>query len=415
MTRSPGAPVLLAAGSVVSGVLAYVLFALVTRGLGATAAAPVSVLWTLWAVSGAAFTFPLQHWITRCLAAGREGDVRRSARRVATVVAVVAVAVGVLVWVLRGRLFGRDDAWFPVLVVLVVAGSAAVGVLRGGLAGRGRMAAVAWSLVAENAVRCLLVAALLVARVHDPVAHGLCLVAGSVVALWPSAWRFGGTGSGAATSRAGSLAFLGGAATGQLLAQGALTGGAVLLALLGGSPAEVTALFATLALFRAPYMVVLGTLPHVTHTVTGLVVAGEVATLRSLARRLAVLGSVTVALAAVLGWTIGPVLVRAVFGSTVEVGVGPAAVVATGCALALVNVVLMVGALAHDRPARVAAAWGLALVAGVVTLLALAATAPLDRVVAAFLVVEVAATVALAGVASAVLRTGREAGRRAEA
>jgi hypothetical protein len=273
------------------------------------------------------------------------------------------------------------------------------------------MAAVAWSLVAENAVRCLLVAALLVAQVHDPVVHGLALVAGSVVALWPSAWRFGGSGSGAS----GSLAFLGGAATGQLLAQGVLTGGAVVLALLGGSPAEVTALFATLALFRAPYMVVLGTLPHVTHTVTGLVVAGEVATLRLLARRLAVLGSATVALAAVLGWTIGPVLVRAVFGGTVEVGAGPAAAVATGCALALVNVVLMVGALAHDRPARVAAAWGLALVAGAATLVALAATAPLDRVVAAFLVVEVAATLALAGVASAVLRTGRTAGRSAEA
>jgi hypothetical protein len=189
----------------------------------------------------------------------------------------------------------------------------------------------------------------------------------------------------------------------------------VVLAVLGGSPAEVTALFATLALFRAPYMVVLGTLPHVTHTVTGLVVAGEVATLRRLARRLAVLGSATVALAAVLGWTIGPVLVRAVFGGTVDVAAGPSAAVATGCALALVNVVLMVGALAHDRPARVAAAWGLALVAGAATLVALAATAPLDRVVAAFLVVEVAATLALAGVASAVLRTGRTAGRSAEA
>ena len=405
------APVLLAAGSVVSGLLAYVLFALVTRGLGATAAAPVSVLWTLWAVAGAAFTFPLQHWITRCLVAGREGDVRSSAGRVATVVAVVAVAVGVLVWVLRERLFGRDDAWFPVLVVLVVAGSAAVGVLRGGLAGRGRMAAVAGSLVAENAVRCLLVAVLLVAQVHDPVAHGLALVAGSLVAVWPPAWRFGGPGSG----DAGSLAFLGGAATGQLLAQGVLTGGAVLLALLGGSPAEVTALFATLALFRAPYMVVLGTLPHVTHTVTGLVVAGEVATLRSLARRLVVLGSATVALATVLGWAIGPALVRAVFGATVEVGAGQAAVVATGCALALVNVVLMVAALAHDRPARVAASWGLALLAGAVALPVLGGTAPVDRVVAVFLVVEVAATGALAGVASAVLRSGRTAGRSAEA
>jgi O-antigen/teichoic acid export membrane protein len=394
-----GAPLLLAAGSVVSGVLAYVLFALVTRGLGAVTAAPVSVLWTVWALAGAAFTFPLQHWITRSLTAGRETDVRSSGARVGAVVAGAALAAGGLSWIVRERLFQREDAAFPVLVALVVVGSAAVGVLRGGLAGRGRMAAVAWSLVAENALRCVLVAVLLLADVHDPVAHGLCLVAGSLVALWPGAWRFEAAGEG----RAGSLAFLGGAATAQLLAQGVLTGGAVVLALVGGSPAEVTAMFATLALFRAPYMVVLGTLPQVTHHVTGLVVAGEIRTLRSLARRLAVLGAATVAVGTVLGLVVGPLLVAAVFGGTVEVGAGVAAVVAAGCALALVNVVLMVGALALERPGRVAGAWGLAVVAGA-TVLLLTAIEPVERVAYAFLTAEVVATVLLAVAASSVLR-----------
>ena len=393
---------LLAAGSVVSGVLAYVLFALVTRGLGAVAAAPVSVLWTVWALAGAAFTFPLQHWITRCLVAGREPDVRASTRRVGAVVAGAAVAAGGLSWVARERLFQRDDAAFPVLVVLVVLGSAAVGVLRGGLAGRGRMAAVAWSLVAENAVRCVLVAVLLLAQVEDPVAHGLCLVAGSLVALWPGAWRFAAAGTG----WAGSLAFLGGAATAQLLAQGVLTGGSVVLALLGGSPGQITAMFATLALFRAPYMVVLGTLPQVTHHVTGLVVAGDLRTLRARARQLAVLGAATVALGSVVGVLVGPLLVRAVFGGTVEVGQAVAGLVAAGCALALVNVVLMVGALAFDRPGRVATAWGLAVAAGAVALLP-AAYGPAGRVATAFVTTEVAATVLLAVVASAGLRTAR--------
>lgn len=402
MTRRR-APLLLAAGSVVSGLLAYVLFALVTRGLGAVAAAPVSVLWTVWALAAAAFTFPLQHWIARCLTAGREGDVRGSAGQVGVIVVAAAVATGGLAWVFRDRLFHRDDAWFPVLVVLVVLGSAAVGVLRGALAGRGRMGAVAWSLVAENALRCVLVAVLLAAQVHDPVAHGLCLVAGSLIALWPGAWRFGGP----TTDRPGSLAFLGGAATGQLLAQVVLTGGAVVLALLGGSPAEITAMFATLALFRAPYMVVLGILPQVTHHVTGLVVAGDHPALRSLARRLAVLGALTVALGAVIGATAGPLLVRAVFGGTVDVGAGVAALVATGCALALVNVVVMVGALALDRPGRVAGAWGLAVLVGAVALLATTAYVPVERVAFAFLATEVAAAAFLAVTASTVLRAGR--------
>lgn len=403
MSAGRRASLLLAAGSVVSGVLAYVLFALVTRGLGATAAAPVSVLWTVWALAGAAFTFPLQHWITRCVTAGREGDVRGSAGRVAVVVVAAALATGGLAWVFRDRLFHRDDAWFPALVVLVVLGSAAVGVLRGGLAGRGRMAAVAWSLVLENALRCALVAVLLALQVHDPVAHGVCLAAGSLVALWPGAWRFGAPGEG----RAGSLAFLGGAASGQLLAQGVLTGGAVVLALLGGAPAEITAMFATLALFRAPYMVVLGTLPQVTHHVTGLVVADDVPALRSLARRLGVLGAGVVGLGSLIGATVGPALVRAVFGGTVDVARDVAGVVVAGCALALVNVVLMVGALTLDRPGRVAAAWGLAVLAGAVVLLATARVEPVDRVAFAFLATEVAATVLLAGAASSVLRARR--------
>ena len=393
----------LAVGSVVSGVLAYVLFALVTRGLGADAAAPVSVLWTVWALAGAAFTFPLQHWITRCLTAGRAGDVRSSAGRVGAVVATASLAAGGLAWAFRERLFHRDDAWFPALVVLVVLGSAAVGVLRGGLAGRGRMTAVAWSLVAENALRCVLVALLLLAQVHDPVAHGLCLVAGSLIALWPPAWRFSGAGE----RGAGSLSFLGGAATGQLLAQGVLTGGAVVLALLGGSPAEVTAMFATLALFRAPYMVVLGTLPQVTHHVTGLVVAGDLPALRSLARRLAVLGVVVVALGATIGGAAGPALVRAVFGDTVDIGHDDAALIAGGCALALVNVVLMVGALALDRSGRVAAAWGLAVVPGAAVLLSTTWLPPLEAVAFAFIASEAAATVLLAVVASSVLSARR--------
>ena len=67
------------------------------RGLGAGAAAPVSVLWTQWAFAGAAFTFPLQHWITRSVGAGHEGDVRRAAGRVSLLVLVAALLLGVLV------------------------------------------------------------------------------------------------------------------------------------------------------------------------------------------------------------------------------------------------------------------------------------------------------------------------------
>ncbi|MCF6379262.1 hypothetical protein L2K70_16750 [Nocardioides KLBMP 9356] len=402
------APVALAGGSVVSGLLAYVLFALVTRGLGAEAAAPVSVLWTQWTFAAAALTFPLQHWITRSTVAGHEGSVRRAAPRVAAVVVATSLVLGLVAWLLRDRLFHRDDAWFPVLVVAVTLASAAVGVVRGGLAGRGRFVAVAWSLVAENALRCVLVTGLLVAEVHDPVVHGVALVAGGLVAAWPSAWRLGRAGDTAGD--AGAFAFLGGAAGAQVVGQGVLTGGAVLLALLGGSPLEVTAMFAALALFRAPYMVVLGTLPQLTERVTTHVVTGAVDRLRLLARRLAVVTVVAVPLAGLFGWALGPWLLRLVFGSTVDVGAGVAGVIASACTLAVANVVVMVAALAGDRPLRVVGAWAAAVLAGAIAVVVLAGWAPVARTATAFLVTEAAATLALAVVARGSLRLG-QAGR----
>src|SRR3954451_15530908 len=136
MIRANRGSAALALGSLASGLLAYLLFALITRGLGAEAAAPVSVLWTLWAFAGAAFTFPLQHWITRSVGAGHEGDVRRAAARVSLLVLTASVALGVLSWLVRDQLFHREDAWFALMVVLVTLGSAVIGAVRGGLGGR---------------------------------------------------------------------------------------------------------------------------------------------------------------------------------------------------------------------------------------------------------------------------------------
>jgi O-antigen/teichoic acid export membrane protein len=214
----------LALGSAGTGLLAYVVFAMLTRGLASDAAAAVSVLWTYWAFAGAALTFPVQHWITRTVAAGAEGVVRRSAKRVSLAVLACAVVAGGVSWVLRDALFHREDAWFPVMVALLTVGSALIGVVRGGLSARGRFGAVAVSLLAENGLRCVLVGGLLLLGITDAVAHGLCLVAGqAVVVLWPSAFRYGTAIT--STAATGPFAFLTGAGAGQLVSQAVLTGG----------------------------------------------------------------------------------------------------------------------------------------------------------------------------------------------
>ena len=168
----------LAIGSAVSGLLAYLVFALTTRGLGAEQAGPVSVLWSYWAFAGAAFTFPIQHWVAHSVTAHGEVSVRRSVPLLSLVILGSSLVLGGLAWLARESLFHRSDAWFPVMVAAITFGSALIGGMRGGLSARGRFVAVAWSLVAENGVRCAAAGVLLAAGDRRVVDYGLCLVAG---------------------------------------------------------------------------------------------------------------------------------------------------------------------------------------------------------------------------------------------
>ncbi len=90
----------------------------------------------------------------------------------------------------------------------------------------------------------------------------------------PTALRF----EGPAPADVSPLAFLGNVAGGTVIAQSVLTGGPVVLSLVGGTRAEVTSLFTALALFRAPYIVALGLAIRVTAHLTDLAAAGTVGT-----------------------------------------------------------------------------------------------------------------------------------------
>ena len=377
---------LLAVGSGVSGLLAYVFFALVTRALGSERAAPVSVLWAYWSFASAALTFPLQHWVTRTLQASGEGDVRRALPRVLRIVAVVALVAGLVAALLREQLFGGGWA-FPVLVGAVSLGAAAVGYVRGVLGGRHRFALVGASLVAENGVRCVAAAVAMVAGVDNAAGYGTCLLIGYVAAMaWP-VFRLDRAG---ASHTDTSVGFLSGAAGGQLVAQAVLTGGPVVLALAGGSPAQVTALFAGLALFRAPYTLALGTVAPLTSLFTRLVVERRADRLRTFRLQTLAAGAVAVVAGLVLGWLLGPWLLRTIFGADVRLSGAICAVLAVASAAAMVNLVGTVMVMAHDRTSTLLVAWLLALVPGALWLV-LAPGSVLAVTAGAFLVVEVAA------------------------
>jgi O-antigen/teichoic acid export membrane protein len=407
MTSARRNTIALAVGSAVSGVLAYLVFALTTRALGPTAAAPVSVLWSYWAFAGAAFTFPLQHWVARTATAQGEGSVHAALPRIAAVMAVASVLLGVAAWVLRGDLFA-GSAGFPVMVAMVTVGSALIGVVRGGLSARHRFVSVAWSLVTENGIRFVGVFVLLVTGVHSAAAYGLCLVAGHLAAfLWPSALRYGRERSGDGGSN--PLAFLAGAGVGQLIAQTALTGGPVLLALTGGAQSQVTTLFAAMALFRAPYMLALGMVAQLTARLSHLAVSGQTAALSRM-RNVVLGGTVVLVVVAAAGaaW-LGPEVLRLVFGDDVVLGPGQAAIVAAGCTLAVSSLVLAIGSLARNRAPSVARAWVAAVAVGAVGFVLMSGHDPLDRTVWTFLVIEAAALSALVLVDARASASSRQA------
>jgi O-antigen/teichoic acid export membrane protein len=336
----------------------------------------------------------VQHWITRTVTAHGDGAVRRTLPRLAVVTLAISLGAGLLAAAAREALFERDDLWFPLLVALVTLGSAVTGVTRGVLAARHRFVEVGASLVVENSIRCAAAAGLLAAGSESPVAYGVALVAGHLMVLiWPSAFRLAATQRSASTSSA--RGFLAGAGAGQLLHQVVLTGGPVALALSAGSQREVTALFAALSLYRAPFTLALGVVPQLTARATALVVDRRNEAVRRLTRTAALLAVAGAAAAGVGAALVGPSLIELVFGGGVRIGAAPSGWVAVGSTLAVGNLVLMVIALAEERAAQVARVWAGAGLLALALLLALVMVDPLPRTVAAFVVAEVVALLAL--------------------
>jgi O-antigen/teichoic acid export membrane protein len=169
----------------------------------------------------------------------------------------------------------------------------------------------------------------------------------------------------------------------------------VLLALRGGTPAEVTALFAGLALCRAPYTLAIGLVSPLTGRLTALVVDGRLSELRRVQTFVWTGTAFLSALGGLLGALIGPWLLRSIFGAQVVLSRPVAALLAVGSAVALANLVQTVALLAHNRSGAVTRAWLVGLAGGTAVEL-LVASDPLDQTAVAFAVTEVVAFVAFA-------------------
>lgn len=385
----------LAVASLTSGVLAYVVFAVVTRALGPDGAAPVAVVWTWWSLTAAAITFPIQHWITRAVALhGGFRAARSVLPLVALIIIVLAGVTGLAAWMLRRQLFADDGFAFPLSIVALTLGAALMGLVRGGLGARERFGSLALTMLAENGARCAGVSALWALNVKAPAAYGAVIVTALMAAfLWPRALMFPGSGDTLAGGRRAAVSLLTGASSGQLLAQTVLTVGPVVLAVIGGAPRDITVLFLGLAVYRAPYIVAIGVVPQLTGRLTRLVDQGHREELARVRRALATLTLGAAAGAVGIGWWIGPPLIRAVFGPDVDLPVDTSVLLAVGSVFAVGTLIASVLVIATGRTRWSTAAW-LAGIGGGASVLVTDLNA-LDRIAVAFLVAHVLAFVVL--------------------
>jgi hypothetical protein len=379
------------AGTAINGLAAYAYIAVGTRTYGEVAMAPVAVLWTFWAVSVALFMFPLQHWAIRQISVdGDTGGVAGTVPRLAAVVAGGAGLMTIGAWAASNRLFGSADPGWAILVFFITVGSAFAGLQRGVLSGLGRYYATAANIAGENLLR--LSVGIVVALTTDSVIwFAAVLVLGPLVAVfWPETLRLPfRTGR-----RQPALAFLGGLAGGILIAQVILNAGPVVLQAIGGAEEEVTALFLSLALFRAPYLLALGVATRVTAPLTGLVASGEAGRVRRVVNVVGVgtLGGSVVA--GLIGYPLGPWVVDAVFAPATPTSAPVGAALAAGSVLALGGLGLILVLTAVGRTSTIQGSWTAALAAAM-AVLGLWPGGELDRVVAAFVGAELVAVVAM--------------------
>jgi O-antigen/teichoic acid export membrane protein len=379
-------------GTVVSGLAVYGVSIIGIRAYGAADFAPISVLWTLWAVLAAVLTFPIQHWIIHRVAAdGSEDAIASALSRIVMAGLALAIVLGAVSWLVGSRLFGERRVLWPLLVALLTVGATLTGVARGVLAGRRRFKSVAAIIAAENAVRLVACAAVVITD-GSIAAFGCAFVSGAAcLVAWPRAFRFAPRTSFELPPFA---AFIGGLGAGNILAQVVLIAGPLVLSAMGADRGDVTALFVTMALFRAPYVVALGLSVQLTAPLTQLAASDRRDALRPLVRRTVAATVATAGLAALVTFAVGPQLVDFVYGRTAAPDAGVVALVAAGSVLALGTLALTVVLAARARTNRVATAWALAVLTSALVI----AFAPLDPIAAVavgFLTAEVVALIAM--------------------
>lgn len=386
---------LLSAGTIGSGLLAYAFNAVAARALGADAYGPIALLWAGMFLVAVVLFRPLEQTLSRAIAERRaqEVDSRGALRSVARIgvgtAALAAIACLALWEPITDRLFDGNGALTVALAAGIV-GYAASYLMRGVLGGVRWFGGYGTLLLADGSVRLALALPLVVVASQDLAAAAVALAAfaGAAAPLVAPHWRERVRLRAARTSpfdvgEAGRFALPVGvvAAADQVL----LSGGPLLVALTapGNATRAAGIVFAATMLVRAPAYLFQGVAAALMPSLTTLEVLEDRGRFRrALGRTLVALGAFS-ALLVVGVAAVGPHAMGLLYGTGFSAGRADLIVLALGVGLYLTGATLYQAALARRRQVASAVSWALAAAVFVVVELALPGGS-LHRVAVAF-------------------------------
>ena len=354
----------LIAGTVVHSFINYVYQLFGARTLGEVEFAPVASLLALSFLMFAVVLLPIEQLVIRAVTfrGGFDRDPRPTIR-IAVLATVVIAAL--IAFVGRERLFAGQNLFIVLVVASVVThGFYVVG--RGQLAGHRRFAAYGGA-TAGNAMLRLLVAIGLVAILPSALGFGLALAVGPLIIFaWASSVRLPGeetAHSEESPSRFLTSFVLAAAASQILLLSGPLVAGAM-----GAAAAEISIIYVTLTIVRAPLVLGGSLVARVLPPLTNLATLGFDAELNRWVVRFVVGGVVLAIPTGLLAARIGPDIVALLFGDGFRpapgfVGLAAAGIVIAGAAMFVGQVLV-----ARGDTTRLAIGWGFALAVAAVAL-----------------------------------------------
>lgn len=396
-------------GSLVAGIAAYAYQLLGGRTLGAEDFAPVSVLLTIHFLTFIVVMVPIEQLVVRRLTLDRSGSGlpgRAYWLGGLTVAAATAFAF------LGADDYLNGDYRFVLFTALTVAAHFVFAAARGHLAGWRRFKPYGMASGGASVLR--LTVAIAITVIH-PSASGFAvgLILGpAVVMLWRPFTRVDVDRAEVEPHHRENLnerGLLTGLVLSAATSQALLLAGPIVVGLLGGSPVEISIAFAAFTLGRAPLTFGYNLLARVLPPFTEMAARGERDELRSWARGMAWASTGLAAVAAALGWWLGPWVVDVAFGGDFVPTRLAAAVISFGVVFAGGGLFVGQILVARGEPVRLGIAWLSGLAAAVTAILLTPEFDPVGRVAISFAIGEVVALTALVAGAVVVRRSEKPA------